>query len=123
MPDSTAKVYDVVIMGGGPAGATLGARLARETDLEVAIFEAEYFPRDHIGETFVHTIVPSLMESGALGKVLASECWVKKYGGFYSWDPKRPWSTFFEHALQARDGHYRWAIHCNRPEFDHILLE
>lgn len=116
-------VYDVAIVGGGPAGATLGARLARETQLSVAIFEAEFFPRDHIGETFVHTIVPSLQESGALPKVLASECWVRKSGGIFSWDPERPWVTFFEHALHARDGHFRWSIHCNRPEFDQILLE
>ncbi|HKY62339.1 MAG TPA: tryptophan 7-halogenase [bacterium] len=123
MSEYAGKIYDVAIVGGGPAGATLGARLARETKLSVAIFEAEFFPRDHIGETFVHTIVPSLQESGALPKVLASECWVKKSGGFYSWDPKRPWSTFFEHALHERDGYFRWAIHCNRSEFDHILLD
>jgi flavin-dependent dehydrogenase len=116
------ELYDVVIMGGGPAGATLGARIARETDLRVAIFESEYFPRDHIGESFVHTIVPSLQESGALAKVLASECWVKKFGGYYAWS-EQPWSTYFDHALHQQDGYLRWSIHCNRPEFDQILLE
>jgi flavin-dependent dehydrogenase len=122
MSDYNDKVYDVVIVGGGPAGSTLGARLKRETNLSVAIFEAEFFPRDHIGETFVHTIVPSIVESGAFRKVMDSDCYVKKGGGFYSWDPKQPWSTFFEHGLHERDGYFRWAIHCNRPEFDHILL-
>ena len=122
MSDYRDKVYDVAIMGGGPAGATLAARLARETNLSVAVFESEFFPRDHIGETFVHTIVPSLQESDVLAKVLASECYVKKGGGFYSWDAKRPWATYFEHGLHERDGYVRWAIHCNRPEFDHILL-
>jgi flavin-dependent dehydrogenase len=122
MSDSKNSVYDVVIMGGGPAGATLGARIARETKLSVAIFESEFFPRDHIGESFVHTIVPSLQESGALPKVLASECWVKKYGGYYAWS-ERPWSTYFDVALHDMDGHYRWSIHCNRPEFDQILLD
>jgi len=122
MPDYLDKVYDVAIMGGGPGGSTLAARLARETRLSVAVFEAEFFPRDHIGETLVHTIVPSLQESGALTKVLASACWIKKAGGLYSWDPQQPWATYFAHALHERDGYLRWAIHCNRPEFDHILL-
>jgi flavin-dependent dehydrogenase len=122
MSDYRDKIYDVAIMGGGPAGATLAARLARETKLSVAIFEAEFFPRDHIGETLVHTIVPSLLESGALEKVLASECYIKKAGGLYAWDPKQPWASYFEHGLHERDGHFRWSIHCNRPEFDHILL-
>ena len=122
MSEYQDKVYDVAIMGGGPAGATLAARLARETELSVAIFEAEFFPRDHIGETLVHTIVPSLYESGALGKVLSSDCYVKKAGGFYSWDPKQPWASYFEHELHEHDGYFRWSIHCNRPEFDHILL-
>lgn len=122
MSDFRDKVYDVAIMGGGPAGATLAARLARETRLSVAVFESEFFPRDHIGETLVHTIVPSLYESGALGKVLASDCYIKKAGGFYSWDPKQPWASYFEHEHHEKDGHFRWSIHTNRPEFDHILL-
>ncbi|HEX2688600.1 MAG TPA: tryptophan 7-halogenase [Kofleriaceae bacterium] len=122
MSDYRDKIYDVAIMGGGPGGSTLAARLARETKLSVAIFEAEFFPRDHIGETLVHTIVPSLQESGALDKVLASECYIKKGGGLYSWDPKQPWTSYFEHGFHERDGHFRWSIHCNRPEFDHILL-
>jgi flavin-dependent dehydrogenase len=33
MTDYRDKVYDVAIRGGGPAGSTLAARLARETEL------------------------------------------------------------------------------------------
>ncbi|NJK32632.1 MAG: NAD(P)/FAD-dependent oxidoreductase [Deltaproteobacteria bacterium] len=123
MTNSSAELYDVVIAGGGPGGATLAALLARETQLRVLVLEAERFPRDHIGESFVHPIIPNLERSGALGKVLASECWVKKYGGYYAWDPAQPWATYFEHEQHENDGFYRWAIHVNRAEFDQILLD
>lgn len=122
MSEFNDKVYDVVIMGGGPAGATLASLLKRQTNLSVAIFESEFFPRDHIGESFVHTIVPTLQESGALAKVMASECYVKKAGGYYVWG-NQPWVTFFEHQEHVKDGHIRWSVHANRPEFDQILLE
>ena len=115
--------YDVVIAGGGPGGSTLAALLTRGTDLRVAVLEKEHFPREHIGESFAHPLIPVLEESGALEKVLASDCWVKKFGGIFNWDDEGPSVTFFDHANVLIDGVPRWAMHVNRAEFDHILLQ
>ncbi|NLU73287.1 NAD(P)/FAD-dependent oxidoreductase [Streptomyces sp. HNM0575] len=114
--------YDVLIMGGGPAGSTLGALLAKRTDLRVAIFEKEKMPREHIGESFAHQMMPVLEESGALEKVLASDCWVKKFGGIFNWG-ETPMVAFFDHRNTMEDGVHRFAIHVNRSEFDQILLD
>lgn len=122
MSKEIGSAYDVIIMGGGPAGSTLGALLAKRTNLRIAIFEKEPFPREHIGESFAHQMVPVLQESGALEKVLASDCWVKKFGGIFNWG-EVPMVAYFDHRNVLQDGVHRFAIHVNRSEFDDILLK
>ncbi|AOT59432.1 NAD(P)/FAD-dependent oxidoreductase [Streptomyces rubrolavendulae] len=115
--------YDVVIMGGGPGGSSLAALLMKQGGLSVAVFEKEEFPREHIGESFAHPLIPVLEETGVLDKVMASDCWVKKFGGIFQWRGRDPHVAFFDHANTVRDGAHRWAIHVNRSEFDKILLD
>ncbi len=55
--------------------------------------------------------------------MLASDCWIRKSGGYYAWDGVRPWATLFEHEGHLRDGYLRWAFHVNRAMFDQILLD
>lgn len=111
-------------MGGGPGGATLGALLGRRTKLSVAIVEKDRFPREHIGESFIARLTVLLERSGALPRILASDCWIRKAGGFFDWDPKvDPYTLFFAHDAQQQDGIPRWALHVNRSEFDALLLD
>ena len=44
--------YDVIIIGGGPAGATLGSLLAMDGH-RALIVEKDIHPRDHVGESMV----------------------------------------------------------------------
>ena len=56
MPDPsllpTQSEYDVVIVGGGPAGSTVASVLAQE-GRRVLLLEKEKFPRYHIGESLL----------------------------------------------------------------------
>ena len=49
---TTTDSYDVIVIGGGPAGSTAAALLA-EKGRRVVLFEKEKFPRYHIGESLM----------------------------------------------------------------------
>lgn len=62
--------YDVVIIGGGPGGATAGLVLAR-AGVRVVILEKTKFPRFHIGESLLPRAFPLFAELGLEEKVRA----------------------------------------------------
>ena len=51
MPNISSE-YDVVVIGGGPAGSTTSTILA-QGGVKVGLFEREKFPRFHIGESLI----------------------------------------------------------------------
>ena len=50
--ESTKADFDIGILGGGPAGASLAAYLAK-AGVSCVVFERELFPRPHVGESLV----------------------------------------------------------------------
>jgi len=87
--------YDVVVVGGGPAGSTTATLLKKyRSDVSVAIFEREVFPRDHIGESQLPGINRVLDEMGCWNKVEAAGFPIK-VGATFRWG-KQPELWDFE---------------------------
>ena len=61
---SMLTTADICIIGGGPAGSALGARLA-QFGLSVWLVERATFPRRHLGESLSPGVIPLLASIGA----------------------------------------------------------
>ena len=63
--------YDVIVVGGGPAGSTTGALLA-EKGHDVLILEKEKFPRYHVGESLMPFCYFPLERLGLVDRLMES---------------------------------------------------
>jgi clorobiocin biosynthesis protein Clo-hal len=109
--------WDVVIVGGGPAGATAGGLLARR-GYRVLIIEREKFPRYHIGESLVSGVMPVVHELG-FEETRSRFGFVEKYGVTLLWgDGREPTNLFFGEV-----GPFEHSFQVVRSEFDYLLLQ
>lgn len=125
--------YDIAIIGGGPAGSTVGTLLKKYApQLEVLILERERFPRDHVGESQLPRISNVLDEMGCWDKVEAAGFPIK-IGATYRWgnNPELwdfeflPLAEFKDEPRPARfEGQRRrTAFQVERARYDKILLD
>src|SRR6516225_6455446 len=77
MNRGNGETADVVVIGGGPAGSTVGTLLAQR-GYRVQLFERERFPRFHIGESLIPQTYWVLKRLNMLDKMRGSP-FVKKY--------------------------------------------
>ncbi len=112
---------EVIIIGGGPAGSTLGCYLSK-AGIKCTIFEGANHPRPHVGESMVMSSVRVFDEIGFL-PVLEREGFPKKYGA--SWHPpvsKGQADISFNEFPQ--DGVTQdYTYHVDRQKFDLLLLK
>ena len=124
---------DVAIIGGGPAGATIGTFLKKyNPSLDVTIIEREKFPRDHVGESHLPAISAILDEMGVWDKVEAANFPIK-IGATFKWGAKKDfWDTDFLHHQEFRnvprpqkfeDQRLKTAFQVDRSVYDKVLLD
>jgi flavin-dependent dehydrogenase len=111
-------MYDVAIIGGGPAGSTAATLLA-QAGRRVIVFEREKFPRFHIGESLLPFSIQTFDRLGVREKL--DRTFMPKFGG----EIMAPCGTrgvkfYFKDGFRSqRDRSYQ----VTRSDFDKLLLD
>jgi flavin-dependent dehydrogenase len=111
--------YDVVVIGGGPAGAATGALLA-EYGHSVLILERSQFPRFHVGESLIPETFWSLKRLGLVEWLRASANPRKFSVQFFS-DGHKPSRPFYFDEYKQCESSQTWQVW--RDEFDQRLVQ
>jgi len=111
------EIYDVAIIGGGPAGSTAAVLLAQK-GRRVIVLEREKFPRFHIGESLLPYSLTAFDRLGIRDQLEAGA--MPKYGGEIATAcGQRAVKFYFEEGFRLK--HHR-AYQVERAEFDQMLL-
>lgn len=111
-------MYDVLIVGGGPAGSSLATRLA-QLGRRVKLVEKERFPRFHIGESLLPFSMP-LFETLGVAEELKGRFLPKHAAEFVTPDGSLVRRYPFAEGVVSGPGS---AYEVDRSEFDKVLLD
>lgn len=112
--------YDVIVIGGGPSGASAASILA-EYGHKVLVLERAKFPRYHIGESLIPFTFGPLERLGLIPKMRDSR-FTKKYSvSFVQPDGKRSQPFYFFTRYDRDTVAQTWQV--TRADFDQMLLD
>src|ERR1700761_7334762 len=116
----TKNNYDVIVIGGGPAGSSASALLS-EQGHRVLVLEREKFPRYHIGESLLPFTYQPLQRLGLIDRMKKS-AFVKKYSvQFVSPSGRASLPFYFFNRYDRESVAQTWQV--LRSEFDQMLLD
>ncbi|MGV3485780.1 MAG: NAD(P)/FAD-dependent oxidoreductase [Planctomycetaceae bacterium] len=113
-----AQSPHVVVIGGGPAGATVSTLVAQQ-GYRVELFERERFPRYHIGESLIPETYWVLKRLNMLDKMKASH-YVKKHSVQFVNSVGKHSAPFYFYDNKPHECSQTWQI--QRSEFDTTML-
>jgi flavin-dependent dehydrogenase len=115
---SISTQWDVIMIGGGPAGTAAAAVLA-ERGHRVLVLERERFPRYHIGESLLPFTFYPLQRLGLVEKMRDSQ-FVKKYSVQFVAASGKVSQPFYFSTRYSDEVAQTWQV--LRSEFDQMLV-
>lgn len=115
--------YDVIVVGGGPAGATAATVVAMRGH-QVLLLEREQMPRYQIGESLLPATVHGICQIVGVYDDVAAAGFIRKNGAALRWGTSQEiWSFGFSQAPLLERVNANFAYQVERSRFDQLLLD